>query len=120
MIDASVGLEMEHFEFINICLVHGIPKFIPVLTHMDVINNKTKLREQQKMIKQRLGKELYAGIKLFLLTTMVHESYPYKQIQNLARFISVMKFRPIQWRDAHPYVVCDRFEDITDPLVSVY
>jgi ribosome biogenesis protein BMS1 len=36
----------------------------------------------------------------------------------LARFISVMKFRPILWRDAHPYVVCDRFEDMTDPLVS--
>lgn len=117
MIDASSGLEMDHFEFINICQVHGMPKIMPVLTHMDAITNKTKLREQQKLIKHRLWKELYAGAKLFLLTTIVHESYPYKQIQNLARFISVMKFRPILWRDAHPYVVCDRFEDMTDPLV---
>ena len=26
-----------------------------------------------------------------------------------------MKFRPLQWRITHPYVVVDRMEDITDP-----
>lgn len=88
MIDASCGLEMEHFEFISICQAHGVPKFMPVLTHMDVIKNKTQLREKQKLIKHRLWKELYPGAKLFLLTTLIHESYPYKQVQNLARFIS--------------------------------
>lgn len=34
---------------------------------------------------------------------------------NLARFISVMKFRPLVWRSTHPYVLCDRMEDITNP-----
>ena len=26
-----------------------------------------------------------------------------------------MKFRPLAWRSTHPYMVVDRFEDITDP-----
>ncbi len=26
-----------------------------------------------------------------------------------ARFISVMKFRPLAWRQAHPYLVADRW-----------
>ena len=31
------------------------------------------------------------------------------------RFISVMKVRPLIWREAHPYLIADRMEDITDP-----
>lgn len=34
---------------------------------------------------------------------------------NLGRFISVMKFRPLIWRNTHPYVLVDRVEDLTDP-----
>jgi len=34
---------------------------------------------------------------------------------NLTRFISVLKFRPLTWRNAHPYLIADRYEDITDP-----
>merc|ERR1712226_1591160 len=34
---------------------------------------------------------------------------------NLGRFISVMKFRPLQWRQAHPYLLIDRLEDISNP-----
>lgn len=26
-----------------------------------------------------------------------------------------MKFRPLDWRSAHPYVVADRMEDLTNP-----
>ena len=35
-----------------------------------------------------------------------------------AHFISVMRFRPLSWRQAHPYLVADRFEDIT-PMEAV-
>jgi hypothetical protein len=31
-------------------------------------------------------------------------------VLNLARFISVIKFRPLTWRTAHPYLLTDRFE----------
>lgn len=41
--------------------------------------------------------------------------YPKREIHNLARFISVMKFHPLSWRAAHPYVLVDRFEDVTSP-----
>ena len=36
---------------------------------------------------------------------------------NLARFISVMKFRPLIWRNSHPSVLADRMEDVTPPAV---
>jgi hypothetical protein len=32
------------------------------------------------------------------------------QVLNLARFISVVKTKPLQWRLAHPYVLVDRCE----------
>lgn len=48
---------------------------------------------------------------------MNNERYPRNEIHNLARFISVMKFRPLIWRTTHPYVYCDRFEDLTDAEV---
>lgn len=33
-----------------------------------------------------------------------------REVLNLARFISVMKFRPLSWRMAHPYLLTDRLE----------
>lgn len=39
----------------------------------------------------------------------------YSEVLNLGRFISVMKFRPLIWRNTHPYVLVDRMEDLTDP-----
>lgn len=41
--------------------------------------------------------------------------YPKREVLNLARFISVTKFRPLTWRVSHPYVLADRFEDVTPP-----
>lgn len=52
---------------------------------------------------------------MFYLSGLVHGQYPKAEIHNLARFISVMKFRPLDWRSAHPYVVADRMEDLTNP-----
>lgn len=57
---------------------------------------------------------LFQGAKLFYLSGLVHGSYPKLEIHNLARFISVMKFRPLQWRTTHPYCLADRMEDLTD------
>jgi ribosome biogenesis protein BMS1 len=37
------------------------------------------------------------------------------EIMNLSRFISVMKFRPLVWRNTHSYMIADRVEDLTDP-----
>lgn len=44
-----------------------------------------------------------------------YNRYPKREVHNLARFISVMKFQPLSWRTNHPYVLVDRFEDVTPP-----
>ncbi|ESR37348.1 hypothetical protein CICLE_v10029546mg [Citrus x clementina] len=36
-------------------------------------------------------------------------------ICNLTKFISVKKFPSLHWRTCRPYVVVDRFEDVTPP-----
>ena len=52
---------------------------------------------------------LIQGVKLFYLTGLVHGQYLKQELHNLSRFISVMKFRPLEWRSAHPYLLVDRF-----------
>lgn len=37
------------------------------------------------------------------------------QIRNITLYISRLKFRPLTWRNSHPYVLVDRFEDVTPP-----
>ena len=53
------------------------------------------------------------------LTAWTLGRYPKTEVHNLARFISVAKFRPLIWRNTHPYVLADRFEEVTDPEVCV-
>ena len=45
-----------------------------------------------------------AGAKLFYLSGMRHGKYLKREVLNLGRFISVMKFRPLSWRAAHGYL----------------
>ncbi|KAG7199466.1 hypothetical protein KM043_014092 [Ampulex compressa] len=115
LVDASFGFEMEIFEFLNICQVHGMPRIMGVLTHLDLIKNAKQLRRTKKTLKHRFWTEVYAGAKLFYLSGLLHEEYLRTEIKNLARFISVMKFRPLTWRTMHPYILADRIEDLTPP-----
>lgn len=115
LIDASFGFEMEIFEFLNICQVHGMPRVMGVLTHLDMIKNAKQMRKTKKLLKHRFWTEVYSGAKLFYLSGLIHDEYLKVEIKNLARFISVMKFRPLVWRTTHPYLLVDRVEDLTDP-----
>lgn len=115
LVDASFGFEMEIFEFLNICQVHGMPRIMGVLTHLDLIKNAKQMRKIKKTLKHRFWTEVYAGAKLFYLSGMLHEEYLRTEIKNLARFISIMKFRPLTWRTTHPYILADRIEDLTSP-----
>lgn len=117
LVDASFGFEMEIFEFLNICQVHGMPRIMGVLTHLDLIKNARKMRKIKKTLKHRFWTEVYAGAKLFYLSGLLHDEYLRTEIKNLARFISVMKFRPLTWRTTHPYILADRLEDLTPPDV---
>ncbi|XP_069741976.1 ribosome biogenesis protein BMS1 homolog [Narcine bancroftii] len=113
--DASFGFEMETFEFLNICQVHGFPKIMGVLTHLDAFKNNKQLKKTKKRLRHRFWTEVYQGAKLFYLSGMVHGQYHRREIHNLGRFISVMKFRPLVWQMAHPYMLVDRMEDLTNP-----
>ncbi|XP_071805249.1 ribosome biogenesis protein BMS1 homolog [Asterias amurensis] len=115
LVDASFGFEMETFEFLNIVQVHGFPKIMGVLTHLDLMKNNKALQKTKKRLKNRFWTEIYQGAKLFYLSGMVYGDYQNREILNLGRFISVMKFRPLVWRTTHPYVLADRMEDLTDP-----
>ncbi|XP_078040223.1 ribosome biogenesis protein BMS1 homolog isoform X2 [Augochlora pura] len=115
LIDGSFGFEMEIFEFLNICQVHGMPRIMGVLTHLDLIKNAKQLKRTKKTLKQRFWTEVYAGAKLFYLSGMLHGEYLRTEVKNLARFVSVMKFRPLTWRSTHPYILADRIEDLTPP-----
>ncbi|KAG5325215.1 BMS1 protein, partial [Pseudoatta argentina] len=115
LVDASFGFEMEIFEFLNICQVHGMPRIMGVLTHLDLIKNARQMRKTKKTLKHRFWAEVFAGAKLFYLSGLLHEEYLHMEIKNLARFLSVMRFRPLTWRTTHPYLLADRLEDLTSP-----
>ncbi|KAL2328881.1 hypothetical protein Fmac_022308 [Flemingia macrophylla] len=115
LIDGSYGFEMETFEFLNILQVHGFPKVMGVLTHLDKFKDAKKLRKTKQRLKHRFWTEIYDGAKLFYLSGLIHGKYVKREVLNLAKFISVQKFHPLSWRTSHPYILVDRFEDITPP-----
>lgn len=115
MIDGSYGFEMETFEFLNILQSHGFPRILGVLTHLDTFVSAEKLKNTKKTLKHRFWTEIYEGAKLFYLSGLLHGRYLPKEILNLSRYISVIKFRPLIWRNTHSYVLADRMEDLTDP-----
>ncbi|EPS69770.1 hypothetical protein M569_04994, partial [Genlisea aurea] len=105
----------ETFEFLNIMQNHGFPRVMGVLTHLDGFKDVKKLRKTKQRLKHRFWTEIYDGAKLFYLSGLIHGKYTKREVHNLARFISVMKFPPLSWRVSHPYVLVDRFEDVTPP-----
>ncbi|GFS46590.1 ribosome biogenesis protein BMS1 homolog [Nephila pilipes] len=115
VIDTKSGLEMEIFEFLNICQVHGMPRLMSVLTHLDVLPDKKSLRNRKVFLRKRIAKEIPKCEKMFYLSGILHGEYLKNEIQNLGRFISVIKYEPSSWKKSHPYVFVDRMEDITDP-----
>lgn len=115
MMDANYGFEMETMEFLNIVQLHGMPKVLGVATHLDLFKKQATLRAAKNTLKKRFWTEVYAGAKLFNLSGVINGRYPDREILNLTRHISVMKFRPLKWRNEHPYMLVDRVIDMTDP-----
>ncbi|EKD03566.1 hypothetical protein A1Q2_02149 [Trichosporon asahii var. asahii CBS 8904] len=103
MIDGSFGFEMAH----------GFPKVIGLLTHLDLIKKQSTLKDTKKRLKHRFWTEIYQGAKLFSLSGVINGRYPDAEINLLTRFISVVKFRPLVFRNQHPYLLADRLQDLT-------
>ena len=114
LVDGSYGLQMETFEFLNLLQLHGFPKIAGVLTHLDnprFRKNRTALQTVRKSVKQRLWTESHKGNKMFEFCGGVNGGkYKKTEVQRLALFVSRVKFRPLIWRNAHPYLLVDRIE----------
>lgn len=115
LVDASFGFEMETFEFLNILQTVGFPKVMGILTHLDKFKKNKSLRKTKKRLKNRFWTEIYQGAKLFYFSGITANKYPKGEIHNLSLYIQRMKFRPLTWRNSHPYMLADRFEDVTHP-----
>lgn len=97
----------------NILQAHGFPKVIGLLTHLDLIKKQSTLKDTKKRLKHRFWTEIYEGAKLFSLSGVINGRYPDAEINLLTRFISVVKFRPLVFRNQHPYLLADRLQDLT-------
>lgn len=62
----------ETFEFLNILQVHGFPKVMGVLTHLDKFKDVKKLKKTKQRLKHRFWTEIYDGAKLFYLSGLIH------------------------------------------------
>jgi hypothetical protein len=65
----------DTFEFLNIMQVHGFPKVMGVLTHLDKFKDVKKLRKTKQRLKHRFWAEIKEGAKLFYLSGLIHGKY---------------------------------------------
>lgn len=61
LIDGGFGFEMETFELLNLLQVHGFPKVMGVLTHLDGFHDVKALKKTKKALKHRFWTEIYQG-----------------------------------------------------------
>lgn len=113
LIDASIGFEMESFEFLSLLQNHGMPNVMGVLTHLDYFRENKAMRKTKKTMKKRFWKEVYDGAKLFYFSGQQKDGfYPKTEVHNLGRFITVQKIKQLSWRIQHSYVFADRVDMI--------
>ncbi|KAJ1512300.1 Glycoside hydrolase 2 (Mannanase, beta-galactosidase) [Coelomomyces lativittatus] len=115
LIDANFGFELDTFEFLNLLQAHGFPKVMGVLTHLDKLKSRQHVSQQKKVLKQRFATEIHQGAKLFQFSGVIRGQYPKMEVLHFSRYLSAMKYRPLIWKNTHPYLLADRLEDITDP-----
>ena len=50
---------------------------------------------------------------MFEFMGVINGKYRKHEVKRLALYIGRVKFRPLVWRNTHPYVLVDRVEDVT-------
>jgi ribosome biogenesis protein BMS1 len=76
LVDASIGFEMETFEFLSILKAHGFPNVMGVLSHLDFFKESSSMRKVKKGLKKRFQYEVGGDYKLFYLSGLRNELYP--------------------------------------------
>ncbi|KAL0233312.1 hypothetical protein GEMRC1_012057 [Eukaryota sp. GEM-RC1] len=114
VVDCKTGFEMEHMEFLNLLQNHGFCRVACVLTNCDAFKKQSSLRKRIKELKERFRKEVADGAKLVHFSKLVHGTeYPRKEVAVFARHIANQKSKPTVWRASHPFVLVDRWDDVS-------
>ncbi|MCL7021622.1 hypothetical protein MKW94_009930 [Papaver nudicaule] len=116
MVDAGYGFEMETFEFRNLLQVHGFPKVIGVLTHLDRVG-VDEISEVKRSLEDHFRTEICEGAGVFSFGCLYNGLYEMSDIDELGVMLSDSQFLPMSWRAERPYVLVDRFEDVTSESV---
>lgn len=117
MIDGSLGFEMETFEFLSIMQIHGFPRCVGVCSHLDFYKDNKILKKLQRKMKKRFASETNDDSRLFWLRGLKYDNYIQKDIVNLARYISIIQPRKLEFKKENPHLVLDRFELLTDGIL---
>ncbi|MCL7029357.1 hypothetical protein MKW94_007021 [Papaver nudicaule] len=89
-----------------------------VLTHLDEFKDETELDETKERLQDNFRTEIYQGAMISCLSGLDHDLYKMLEVEELARHILMFQSCLSSWRVAHPYVLVDRFEDVT-PLENM-
>ena len=114
LIDASLGFEMETFEFLSLLKCHGFPYVMGALTHLDFYKENKQLRKTKKKFKKRFEYEVGGNSKLFNLSKWDNGLYPKIEVSKIARYIGTSNPPKILWRLNHPYILADRWQPSED------
>ncbi|ELA41336.1 uncharacterized protein VICG_01576, partial [Vittaforma corneae ATCC 50505] len=109
VVNLRIGLQKDTLEAIGMMNNHGVPKFCFVLTNYDQKISSKAVKD----VEVRLQKEFSFPVKFFCLRTAEDNREHYENIRHFMRYIETMKYRPVEWRCVHPYVVVDRMRGET-------
>lgn len=117
VVNAKIGLEVEHYEYLNILQATGFPRVFTVFTHLDEFHKVKTLRNEKVKLRERIWKEVHPGSRVFYMNGLVYgRTYHKTDMALLARILSRQEYKlGLNWRDNHAGVLIDRIEDITDP-----
>lgn len=104
VINLEVGIQKDTLETLTMMNSIGVPKFMFALTHYD----KKASNKQIDEVTKRLQKEFSFPIKYFCFELKGKE---YNNIDKIVRQIEAMKYRPVEWKCTHPYIVVDSYTD---------
>lgn len=113
LIDASIGFEMQTFEFLSVLQIHGFPRCMGIVTHLDYYKDNKKKAKVKNLLRRRFETEVSKETKLFFMSGMKTGMYNFKDVHNLSRLISVIIPRELEFKSTHPHVLVDRFELLT-------
>ena len=117
-IDASIGFEMQTFEFLSLLQIKGFPRCMGIMTHLDTYKDNKKLKKMKKFFKRRFDDETTPESKLFFTGGFKNKYYLHHDVNNIARFLSVILPRKTEWKKEHPHMVIDRMEVLTEGVLQ--